>query len=122
MRRDAERGDLESSGEAERGREHRASRTNALEPRAKHRGRESEEDDRKTEYPADGAELPIVRRRRRASDQPRERKIEHTERVRLPNREMNRERRGWNEPSREALIGDGVTAIEKGHGVIVHPG
>src|SRR4029079_8943024 len=43
----------------------------------------------------------------------RQRKIEHAEGIRLSDRQMNRERRGWNQPARIVLAGDGVLTIEK---------
>ena len=42
-----------------------------------------------------------------------QRKIEHAERVRLPDREMDRQRRRRNEPARVARVGHGMLAIEK---------
>ena len=109
----ADRGDLESSAEAKRGGEHRLARTGTLEPRSKHRRRQAEKNDGNAEHPANRAELPIVRCRGRDTDALRQRQVEDAERVRLTDREMDRERRGRHEPSRIPRARDGPITIEK---------
>ena len=66
--RDAERGDLEPRTETNRCGKHRHARSDALEPRAEHRRRHTKKHDRRAEHPADRAQLPISRRRRRDAD------------------------------------------------------
>src|SRR5881394_2549781 len=92
MQFDGERSDEKPAGETHGRREHRFARPRAFDPAAEDRGRESKEDDREAEDPADRAELPVVRPRLRASDQARERQVEHAERVRLADGEMDGKR------------------------------
>lgn len=80
----AHRRDQKSAGPAQRGGEHRLARTAFLDPAAKHRRRNAEEENRKRENPPQLGELPIAWRRLRNADQFCHRQVEHAKRVCLP--------------------------------------
>ena len=114
MERDAERGDEKAGRERDGRREHRLARSDALDPAAEDRGRESEKDDRGREHPADRAQLPVGGRGLGAADQAGQRQVEDAEGVRLADAEMNRQRGRRHAPPREVRGRNGVVAIEKG--------
>ena len=113
MEGDAFRGDEEAAGEAERRDEHRLPRPHPLEPFPPREGGEAEHAEGDVEHPHGGRERPVARGRHRAAKEPRQGDVEDTEGVALSDAEVNGEGRGRDQPSVEAVTGDGSLAIEE---------
>ena len=113
MHGDPETSQRKSAAEAERRHAHCSSRTYAFEPAPKECGGQSEEDDRRAEDPADGADFPIIGRGAGKTNRLRQRQRENAECVGLSDAEMNREGRRWYPPAIEASGGNCVVAMQE---------
>ena len=106
---DAERRDEEAAAEAAGGDEHGDARADLFQPLAAEGGGEAEEDDGKTEDPAQGGELPVSGRRLGDTDDLGQRAVEDAECIGLANAQMDGQRGRRHHPA--VVVGGGDDAI-----------
>ena len=114
---DAERGDEKATAETARRGEHGFARAVLLDPASEDGGGDAEEGDGDAEDPGERGLGPIARGGLGDSEDLGERKLENAEGVNLADGKMDGERGGRHEPTVVARPGDGVLAIEEGHGI-----
>src|SRR5262249_28356172 len=112
---DADRGDDETTGPAERRREHRAARSAFLDPTPKHRRGNAKKENRNRENPAEFGQSPVAFSGLRNAKELRHRQVENTERIGLADAQVHAECRRWHHPAAETRVGNGVITIEKTH-------